>query len=194
MGKVRSAVGMAMIWLVTVAGVSATAWVAIDRAGREISDPGATSLAVPWLGSTAESTTPSVGPTSTGATPAPSASRTTAPATTRATAIPRSSTSPQGSTAPSPSVDSNTNPVSSTIPIDRTVHVTGGQVSVRCTGAVITLRIAQPDNGWRVEVDGSGPETVEVAFQQGEIEGAAQAHVKAVCSRGTPAFTIDNSN
>ena len=34
--KLRSAVGVAMIWLATVAGVSATAWVAIDRAGRDI--------------------------------------------------------------------------------------------------------------------------------------------------------------
>jgi len=194
MGKLRSGVGMAMIWLVTVAGVSATAWVAIDRAGREISDPGPTSLALPSLATNAEGTTPGVVPTSTGATPAPSASRTAGPAATRATAIPSSTTSPRGSTSPSQSVDSHTNPVSAATPIDRTIHVTGGQVSVRCTGSVITLRIAQPDNGWRVEVDGSGPETVEVAFQQGDTEGAPQAHVKAVCWRGTPVFTIDSSS
>jgi hypothetical protein len=194
MGKLRSASGMAMIWLVTVAGVSATAWVAIDRAGREISDPGATSLAIPSLGSTSESATPSGGPTSTVATPAPSASRTTAaPATTRATAIPRSPTSPQGSTSPSPSGNSPY-PGGSTTPIDRSVHVTGGQVSVRCTSAVITLRIAQPDNGWRVEVDGSGPVKVEVTFQQGDAEGGAQARVEAVCSTGTPVFTVDSSS
>jgi len=189
MGKLRSGVGMAMIWLLTVAGVSASAWVAIDRAGREISDPGATSLAIPSLGSTAESATPSGGPTSTVATPAPSASRTTAaPATTRPTAIPKSSRSP------SPPGNTPANPVRSTTSIDRTVLVTGGQVSVRCTGAVITLRIAQPDNGWRVDVEGSGPVKVEVSFQQGDAEGGAQAHVEAVCSRGTPVFSVDNSS
>jgi hypothetical protein len=193
--KLRPAVGMAMIWVVTVAGVSATAWFAIDRAGREISDPGATSLAIPLLGSAVVNATPSGVPTGTRATPAPSASKATAaPATTRATTIPRSPTSPRGSTSPAPSVNTRTTPRSSTIPIDRTVHVTGGQVSVRCTGAVITLRIAQPDNGWRVEVGGSGPSTVEVAFQQGDSEGGAQAHVQVVCSRGTPVFTVDSSS
>jgi len=185
---------MAMIWLLTVAGASATAWVAIDRAGREISDTGAISLAISSLGSTSESATPSGGPTRPVAAPAPSASGTTAaPATTRATAISRSPTSPQGSTSPSPSGNSP-HTKSSTTPIDRSVHVTGGQVSVRCTSAVITLRIAQPDNGWRVEVDGSGPSSVEVAFQQGDSEGGSQAHVQAVCSRGTPVFTVDSSS
>ena len=72
--------------------------------------------------------------------------------------------------------------------------MTGGQVSVRCTGAVITLRIAQPDNGWRVEVGGSGSVKVEVTFQQGDAEGGAQAHLEAVCSRGTPVFTVDSSS
>ena len=194
MGKLRSGAGIAMIWLVTVAGASATAWVAIDRAGRAITEPGATSLAVPYLGPTAESATPSEGATSTGATPAPSASRTTSSATTPATATPRSSTSHQGSTSPSPSGDGQNIPGSSTTPIDRTVSVTGGQVTVRCTGAVITLRIAQPDNGWRVKVEGSGPEKVEMAFQQGDTEGGAETHVKAVCSKGTPVFTVDSSH
>ena len=80
------------------------------------------------------------------------------------------------------------------MPIDRTVLVTGGQVSVRCAGAVIKLRIAQPDNGWRVDVEGSGPVKVEVSFQQGDAEGGAQAHVEAFCSSGTPVFSVDNSS
>ena len=72
--------------------------------------------------------------------------------------------------------------------------VTGGQVSVRCTGAVITLRIAQPDDGWRVEVDRSGTEDVEVTFHRGDIAAGGQTHVKAVCSAGTPVFTVENKD
>ena len=34
--KLRSAVGIGLIWLAAVAGVSVAAWVAIDRAGRDM--------------------------------------------------------------------------------------------------------------------------------------------------------------
>ena len=36
--NLRSASGIAAIWLAAVVGVSATAWVAIDRAGRDITN------------------------------------------------------------------------------------------------------------------------------------------------------------
>jgi hypothetical protein len=65
---------------------------------------------------------------------------------------------------------------------------------VRCTGAVITLRIAQPDDGWRVELDSSSPDVVQVAFQRGDTEAGGQAHVNAVCSAGTPVFSLANSD
>ena len=34
--KLRFVLGVAVIWLAAVAGVSATAWLAIDRAGRDV--------------------------------------------------------------------------------------------------------------------------------------------------------------
>jgi hypothetical protein len=70
------------------------------------------------------------------------------------------------------------------------VSVTGGQVSVRCTGASILLRIAQPDNGWRVEVDNAGPDQVHVTFRSGDEEEGGGTQVTAVCAMGTPAFTV----
>jgi len=72
------------------------------------------------------------------------------------------------------------------------VSVTGGQVSVRCTGASILLRIAQPDNGWRVEVDNAGPNQVHVIFRRGDEEEGGGTHVTAVCATGIPAFTVAN--
>jgi hypothetical protein len=65
---------------------------------------------------------------------------------------------------------------------------------VRCTGAVITLRIAQPDNGFRVELDSSGPIVVQLAFSRGDTEAGVQTHVNAVCSAGTPVFSLPNSD
>ena len=173
--KVPSAVGIAMIWLATVGGVSATAWVAIDRAGRDLSSASASALPTPLLGSTDAATSGS-GPVRTHATPGHSGS--TTDGTTN------------GSTTSSPSGTSQTSPSSSTSPHDRTVMVTGGQVSVRCTGADLTLRIAQPDDGWKVDVDRAGPGSVDVKFQRGDEEQGAKTHVKAVCSAGTPVFTV----
>ena len=77
---------------------------------------------------------------------------------------------------------------------DRTVTVVGGQVSVRCIGADLTLRIAQPDNGWRVELDRSDSGDVQVTFKSGDGEASGETQVTATCSAGTPVFTVDNKS
>jgi hypothetical protein len=63
---------------------------------------------------------------------------------------------------------------------------------VRCTGATMVLRIAQPDDGWRMEVDKSGPEEVGVRFQLSADNAGSGTRVTAVCSTGTPVFGVDN--
>ena len=173
--KVPSVVGIAMIWVATVVGVSATAWVAIDRAGRDLSAESVSALTTPLLGSTAPTTSGS--PLRTHAIPRPTESDET--------------TTTTGSTTPGPPpTGSQPSPSSSTTTHDRTVMVKGGQVSVRCTGADLTLRIAQPDDGWKVDVDRAGTGSVDVKFQRGDEEDGATTHVKAVCSAGTPVFTV----
>jgi hypothetical protein len=162
--KLRTAVGIAMIWLATVAGVSATAWVAVDRAGRDLTGAGATSLPAPPVDTAVATTTPSSGPSPTRATPQTSASTTPATATSSATFQ------------------------------DRSVNVAGGLVSVRCTDATILLRIAQPDDAWRVNVATSGPTQVDLRFHSGEDNAGGDTHVTAVCVSGTPAFTVANNN
>lgn len=178
--KLRFVVGVAAMWLAAVAGVSVTAWVAIDRAGRDITGPSVSALSPASIGTAVATTTPGSVPTRTQATPVPSA--------------PTTSTSPTRSPSPAQPSHSPTAPASSTTLRDRTVTVTGGQVSVRCTGATIQLRIAQPSNGWRVEVERSGPVNVEVGFQLGDNEDAGKTNVKAVCSAGTPVFTVENEH
>jgi hypothetical protein len=185
--KLRTVVGMAMIWLAAVAGVSATAWVAIDRAGRDITGGVVSSLPKVELGTPGGARTPGSSPTTNTAAPEPSA--TAEPSATR-----EHSAAPVPSAPPGPSATPGSEtPSSSTTPQDRTVSVTGGQVSVRCTGASILLRIAQPDNGWRVEVDNAGPDQVHVTFRSGDEEEGGGTQVTAVCAMGTPAFTVANT-
>lgn len=180
--NLRFAVGAAMIWLAAVAGVSFTAWFAIDRAGRDITGNSVSALPPALIGTAVSATAPaaSLPTTRTHTTPRPSAS-------TR-------SAKPTRSSPPAQQSDGPTAPLSSTAVHDRTVTVTGGQVSVRCIGATIQLRIAQPSNGWRVEVEKSGPEEVKVGFQLGDHEDAGQTHVDAICSAGTPVFRVENSD
>jgi hypothetical protein len=77
---------------------------------------------------------------------------------------------------------------------DRTVTVDGGLVSVRCTGTALTLRIAQPDNGWRVELDRSDTGDLQVTFKSGDTEASRETQVTAACSAGTPVFKVENKN
>jgi len=180
--KLRFAVGVAMIWLAAVAGASVTAWFAVDRAGRDLTGASLSSLRPTLVGAPVVTTTPGSGPTRTDATPEPSS-------TPKSSATPGPSATRTSSPAPSPSSNSQTSP---TTPQDRTVSVAGGQVSVRCTGATILLRFAQPDNGWRVEVDKSGPEEVEVSFRNGDDDAGSQTQVRALCETDTPAFRVEN--
>ena len=167
--SLRSAVGIATIWLAAVAGVSATAWFAIDRAGRDITDasvstlPGAP-LNTPTLGSQ---------PTETDGTPTSSATPTRVATPTLSPTLTPAATA-------------------TATPQDRTISVAGGLVSVRCTGATIELTVAQPENEWRVHVDTSGTGQIAVSFQSGDEEAVSRTQVTAVCADGTPAFKVTN--
>ena len=181
--KLRFVVGVAAIWVAAVAGVSVTAWLAIDRAGREVTSAGVDALP-PLAISTATPTTTSDQGASNTPTTQPSASTTSQPSASKA---------PTVSPSPSPA-STHTGSATSTPVRDRTVTVVGGQVSVRCIGADLTLRIAQPDNGWRVELDRSDSGDVQVTFKGGDGEASPETQVTATCSAGTPVFTVDNKS
>jgi len=65
---------------------------------------------------------------------------------------------------------------------------------VRCIGSELTLRIAQPNNGWRVELDRSDSGDVQVTFKSGDGEASPETQVKATCPAGTPVFTVDSKS
>ena len=170
----RSAVAAAAIWLAAVVGVSATAWIAIDRAGRDItagvvSALPAAPLKTPTMGSAPASAT----------TPTPTLS----PATV-ATPTPTPAPAPVATPMPRPT------PSAPPTPRDRTITVTGGLVSVRCSGTVIGLRIAQPENDWRIHVDTTGSGQIVVSFRRGDEEEQQTTEVSAVCTDGTPTFRV----
>jgi hypothetical protein len=172
---VRSAVGIAAIWLAAVAGVSATAWVAIDRAGRDITSTSLRTLPPAPL------VTPNLG---------------SEPAVTASTAEPSSAGRP--TTVPSPVATATTTPTlaptasPAPTPQDQTISVPGGLVSVRCSGATIALQVAQPENDWRVNVDTPGGQQIVVSFRGNEENPDSRTAVSAVCTNGTPVFTVRN--
>lgn len=195
--RARFAIGIAMIWLAAVAGVSATAWLAIDQAGREVSDVGAISQLPRPVGTPAANPTADGDPSGADALPAGSATARptaktgpSAPSKTR-THLATTRPSIPAPRIPSPSRTRQARPQPPTSPHDRTFDVAGGQVSVRCSGATMTLRIAQPDNGWRVEVVKVGTDKVEVRFQRVDDNAGPGTRVMTVCADGSPALTVD---
>jgi hypothetical protein len=179
--SLRSAAGIATIWVLAIGGVSATAWVAIDRAGRDITNADVSSLALPPL-----STPSAPGPTVTEQTPAD----TEPPA--RSVAAP-----PPPSRTPSPTAGSRAprrGPAPATPPAPasqvRTASVRGGQVTVRCVGARIQLQVAQPENDWRVQVEDTEPRRVVVSFTEGDEEESHRTRVTAACNQGAPEFDV----
>jgi hypothetical protein len=175
-------------WVAVVGATSAVAWVAIDRAGREVLTATAGSAAGPAAVATGAPRTPSAhGPSS-----SPTSSRTPGQVSPTTGTRPRSSTGSgthQPATAPT-STTRTTRPTPAPAVVDRSVRVEGGQVGVRCAGAVVSLRFAQPVDGWAVRVGDDGPGQVKVAFvsaaQQRDIE------VEAECSGGTPVFSTSD--
>jgi len=183
--KLRSVVGVGMIWLAAVAGVSVTAWVAIDRAGRDITDGLVNSLSPSTVGTAPATSTAGRVAASTGATAQPSAK-------SKAFRAPQPTPTGRISVGQQPSSPASVAASGSTTPQDGTYSATGGQVTVRCTGRTIQLRIAQPYDGWRVEVGKAGPDEVQVIFRHGEDDGEGGTQVTALCVAGTPVFKVES--
>jgi len=181
----RSAGGIAAIWLAAVVGVSATAWFAIDRAGRDI-----TSVKVATM-PTAPAQVPTTEPAPTMAAPRPTATQKPT-AVTRPSATPappRRVATPTPSAAPTPLTTPRPAPPPPPTRQDRTQVVDGGWVSVRCTGDSIALRSAQPQFDWRVHVD-TYQGRIYVSFSTGDEEDQRRTLVTAACTNGTPTFAV----
>jgi hypothetical protein len=102
---------------------------------------------------------------------------------------------------PGPAPSPNNPPPSSSPPpqpppeqqgVRRTWQGTSGSVTVECRGSRIELMGAQPNSGWRIEIDSRGPEEVRVEFDS--TNGDRRTRVQSVCVGGSPRFEIDRED
>jgi len=168
-------------WVVVVIAGSALTWVAISRAGGQVTaDPSAEVTQPAVIGTVG----PAPMPTRT-----PRHPRSTHPTSTTSETTSGPSTPPPTRTAspiPTPSRTPSTAPQT----VTRTWSGQAGSVTVACTGATARFRSASPSNGWSFErSDDSGSE-VEVTFQRDQTE----VQVKASCVGGVPRFRVESGS
>jgi hypothetical protein len=173
-------------WLLATAVTSLVVW----RAAAAFEDGTSTNiLSSPQVverlnAATATSTaTPDV-PTPTVATSSPSESSDETPAASTPTSAPTTTTRTTPRSTGSATI---VNPTPSATPVVTTWTVTGGTVSVSCQAQVISLVYASPRDGWRVEIEKRGPDSVDVDLQR-QGQGTK---LNAICVNGIPQATTE---
>jgi len=63
-------------------------------------------------------------------------------------------------------------------------------VTVECRGPDISLKGAQPNSGWSIDVDSRGPKEVRIDFENDE----RRTRVQSECVGGTPRFDVDQGD
>jgi hypothetical protein len=64
-----------------------------------------------------------------------------------------------------------------------------GRVTATCRAQKIRLDAAVPADGFTVEIENRGPETLEIEFQQNQGDG--ELSVKGTCRSDGPRFTVE---
>ncbi len=178
-------------WVAVVLMGSSLVWTVISRAGD-----GVTGSSAPVLAGS-DSIAPNPDRTSLGS-PSPHhtghrdhtkhQNHTSKPHTDQPSSSPKPSSSPSSSPSTpsghhSKHHNGHSKPPTAPNPELRTWSGKAGSVTVSCTGSLIRLVSAQPNVGYRVEVD-RGTREVQVVFQRtGE---GAEVQITGVCSGGTP--------
>lgn len=180
---------LGLLWTSVTLALTVTTWLAVSLVAEQVGGSTTQVLSADAVVSAAASPQPSTEP-------APGRSPTKSPSHS-----PRPSSSPTHHPSSSAHASSSAHPThsSSAKPTathsgggsttqSRTFAVSGGTVAASCTGNAVSLRSAQPADGWRVEVKDRGPEHIEVSFRSGEQE----TEVKVVCSGGVPVVEVDD--
>jgi len=117
------------------------------------------------------------------------------PAPTATTPGPAPSPQPSegaGTTGPTAHPTATAHPAQTAVPparpvqVARTWTVNGGTVAAVCTGAVISLLYATPQDGWTVDLGATGPDHLSVELKSSDRE----TKVTAVCVAGVPQQTV----
>jgi hypothetical protein len=162
-------------WVGVVIAGSGVTWVAIDRAGQQVTSESPGRVTQPAVIGTL-GTAPTAPGTSAGTSPGtPSASPTT-PTGPTPTRPATTGTTPRTSAPPAAHTET------------RTWSGAAGTVTVACTGGTARSRGASPSDGWHAEWGDSAGDEVEVKFEKGEVE----VQVKATCVGGVPKFRVES--
>jgi hypothetical protein len=166
-------------WVVVVIAGSALTWVAIDRAGRQVTgNPAAVETQPVVVGTIGTAPTKTRTPTR-----KPSSAATSVtpqhPASVSPTTRPTRSNSPSATKTSASDADRTET---------RTWSGAAGSVTVACTGRTARLKGTSPSDGWHVEVGDSSGGEVEVTFKK----DAAEVQVKATCVGGVPRFQAES--
>ena len=174
-------------WIAVVVAGSALTWVAIDRAGGQVTGS-------PGGGETQPVVVGTVGP-------APEVTRTPTGTPTRKhllspSASPSHAQGPTGGSSPSHAAPTRTgsspskasSPAAPDPTVTRTWSGEAGSVTVSCSGRSLLFKSASPSDGWSFErSDDSGSE-IEVTFKKGGTE----VQVKSTCDGGVPQFRVES--
>ena len=76
--------------------------------------------------------------------------------------------------------------------VQRTWQGSAGAVTVECNGANISLKGAQPNSGWSIDIDRRGPDQVRIDFESND--GERRTRVQSQCVGGTPRFDVDQGD
>ena len=145
--------------------------------GSASASPGGQSTSGP-SGPRSSSSTPSSGP------PPPPASSAAGPAPGPGPGPSSSPNSPPPPSSPPPPQSTQDQGVR------RTWQGSAGVVTVECNGATISLKGAQPNSGWSIDIEERGPEEVRIDFEGDE----RRTRVQSECVGGTPQFDVEHGD
>jgi hypothetical protein len=195
-GRPRRFPAMALLaWFTVVALGSGLVWTVISHAGASVVSNAAplyadeaTQNPVPQpSGSSTTHSSPTKSPEDKNTKKHDSSKPTTGPTTGPSQGEPSSNSSPSPSHNTTPKPDKSTPDTQR-----RTWSGKAGTVSVSCTGKRLRLIAAQPNVGYRVEVENEGSDELKVKFEPSGDGG--ETVVKAVCRGGTPRLTIESDD
>ena len=192
---------LGLLWAGMTVALTVTTWLAVSLVAGAVDGDPSRVLSAEAVASAAGEEPPSPVTPHAASSPSHAPTPTHSPAATHSRS-PKPAGSPSSSqhVAPSPH-PTHTTPHHSSTPKPAPTHnasstqtktfaVTGGTVAAACTGSAISLRSAQPADGWRVEVGDRGPEHLEVKFRSGDQETEVEVH----CSAGVPVLSGDGSD
>lgn len=182
----------ATAWVCAAAVVGALAWAIVSRVGDGLAVAPARPPSTPVVLPTPDRTSPG-GREATG-TEGPHADPDHRGS--RAPGGPSRGATPPGTAEEPPATDRTPSPSATTTaagtdegqPSRRSWRGEGGVVTTECSGARIRLVAAQPDSGYRVEVDDRGPDRVRVELERND--GEREVRVEATCASGQPDYRV----